>query len=130
PASNLPDITDPVEIDGTTQPGFAGVPIIELGGTNTTSVPNRGLLQIIGGNTTIRGLIINRFKDVGISILTAGGNHIEGNYIGPDARGNVRANTAPGNLINISSPNNVIGGTTAAARNVISGAGFHGISIF
>src|SRR4030095_8251296 len=33
PASALPTITDPVTIDGTTQPGFAGSPIIELSGT-------------------------------------------------------------------------------------------------
>src|SRR4051794_24005513 len=33
PTSGLPAITDPVIIDGTTQPGFAGTPIIELKGT-------------------------------------------------------------------------------------------------
>ena len=32
--SVLPTITDPVIIDGTTQPGFAGTPIIELTGTS------------------------------------------------------------------------------------------------
>jgi hypothetical protein len=132
PASPLPDITDPVEIDATTQPGFAGAPIIELSGTNTTGLPNAGLLQIKGGNTTIRGLIINRFKDVGIAMLTAGGNHIEGNYIGTDASGNSKAtNTPSGNLIAINNvSNNVIGGTTPGTRNVISGGSGHGISIF
>ncbi len=30
PLSPLPEITDPVIIDGTTQPGFAGLPLIEL----------------------------------------------------------------------------------------------------
>src|SRR5512134_514426 len=30
PGSALPTITDPVVIDGTTQPGFSGTPIIEL----------------------------------------------------------------------------------------------------
>ena len=33
PASPLPTITDQVIIDGTTQPGFAGTPIIELDGS-------------------------------------------------------------------------------------------------
>src|SRR5712692_9164441 len=33
PTSALPTITDPVTIDGTTQPGFAGTPIIELDGS-------------------------------------------------------------------------------------------------
>ena len=34
PASPLPIITDQVTIDGRTQPGFAGAPLIELDGTN------------------------------------------------------------------------------------------------
>src|SRR5438132_13693046 len=34
PTSSLPLITDPLIIDGTTQPGFAGSPIIELNGAS------------------------------------------------------------------------------------------------
>src|SRR6185369_8857184 len=34
PASALPLITDPVTIDGASQPGFAGVPLIEINGTS------------------------------------------------------------------------------------------------
>src|ERR1039457_4729828 len=33
----LPAITDPVVIDGTTQPGYAGTPLIELNGTSAGS---------------------------------------------------------------------------------------------
>src|SRR5687767_12021572 len=33
PLSPLPIVTDPVAIDGATQPGFSGTPIIELSGT-------------------------------------------------------------------------------------------------
>src|SRR5215470_11092296 len=33
PASTLPPVTDPVIIDGTSQPGYAGLPLIELNGT-------------------------------------------------------------------------------------------------
>src|SRR6185369_2035405 len=32
PTLRLPDITDPVVIDGSTQPGFSGAPIVELNG--------------------------------------------------------------------------------------------------
>jgi Calx-beta domain-containing protein len=130
PSALLPDITDPVIIDGTTQAGFAGTPLIELSGLNAPSLPNVGLLTIKGGNTTIRGLILNHAKDFTILIVTVGGNHIEGNYIGTDATGNLTTNSN-GNLITINdSPNNTIGGTTPEMRNVISGSGFHGISIF
>jgi hypothetical protein len=132
PTSTLPDISDPVVIDGTTQPGFSGSPIIELNGTNIPSLPNHSTLFITAGNTTVRGLIVNHFQDGAIALLTAGGNHIEGCYLGTDATGNLTTNSR-GNCISVNdSPNNVIGGTAASARNVIAGTnGFgHGISIF
>src|SRR6185295_15233851 len=37
-ATGLPDITDPVTLDGTSQPGFSGSPIIELSGANSSLV--------------------------------------------------------------------------------------------
>ncbi len=37
PASPLPSITHPVVIDATTQPGYAGTPLIELDGQNAGS---------------------------------------------------------------------------------------------
>ncbi|HET9787638.1 MAG TPA: hypothetical protein VFP47_10915, partial [Pyrinomonadaceae bacterium] len=63
PTSLLPDISDPVVINGTTQPGFAGTPLIELSASSIPSHPNRGVLHITAGNTTLRGLVINRFRD-------------------------------------------------------------------
>jgi len=128
--SSLPDISDPVVIDGTTQPGFAASPLIEIRATNIPSLPNAAVLHIAAGNTTVRGLIINHFKDGGIWIETAGGNHIEGCYIGTDATGSVTTNSS-GNGISISnSPNNIIGGTTPHSGNVISGLNSNAISIF
>src|SRR5258708_4650635 len=66
PTSSLPDISDPVVIDGTTQPGFAASPLIEIRATNIPSLPNAAVLHIAAGNTTVRGLIINHFKDGGM----------------------------------------------------------------
>jgi hypothetical protein len=128
--ANLPDISGPVVIDATTQPGFAGTPIIELSGVNIPTQVSRATLFLTAGNTTVRGLIINHFKNGAIFILTAGGNHIEGCYIGTDPTGNLSTNSQ-GNGISINDvSNNVIGGTTASARNLISGTNSHGISIF
>lgn len=39
-AAALDAITDPVIIDGTTQPGFTGTPLIELDGTNAGASAN------------------------------------------------------------------------------------------
>lgn len=127
----LPAITVPIVIDGTTQPGYDPshpTPLIEL--TGITGGPGRAPtgLSIGGDKSTVRGLVINGF---GIGIfLASGSNHVEGNYIGTDATGtSATANDAGGNPIPlgnaegvvVSGADNTIGGTTAAARNIISG---------
>src|SRR5262249_22597645 len=77
-------------------------------------------LAVRGGGSTIRGLVINRFGNYGM-VLTGGGNRVEGNYIGLDTSGtNARGNGSVGLEIN-NSANNVVGGTTPADRNLISG---------
>ena len=126
PRSSLPLITDPVIIDGTTQPGFAGSPIIELNGANTG-----GTIGLIfsAGSSVVRGLVINRFNGSGIT-LRGIGNAVEGNFIGTDATGKVAlGNVGTGVLINGPSAGNTIGGTTIAARNIISANGNDGIQI-
>ena len=120
----LPEITDSVVIDASTQPGYAGSPLIELDGN---SLGFESGLVITAIDTTVRGLAIGRFAGVGI-LLRAGSNIIQGNHIGVDATGSQeRPNLIGLQLLN--SSNNVIGGTTAAARNVISGNETHGVEI-
>ncbi|HXD31085.1 MAG TPA: Calx-beta domain-containing protein, partial [Pyrinomonadaceae bacterium] len=128
PATALPVISDPVIIDATTQPGFSGTPLIELSTTNVPSLPNQGVLSITAGGTTVRGFIINHFQDGGIQLRTAGGNKIEGNYIGTDATGNLTTGSA-GNAITIQCPNNIIGGTTPNSKNVMAGVNSYGVSL-
>ena len=56
PITPLPPITTSVLIDGTTQPGFAGTPLIAFGGQSPGS---SSPLAVSGGNITIRGLASN-----------------------------------------------------------------------
>jgi CSLREA domain-containing protein len=127
PTSALPTINQPVVIDGTTEPDFAGTPIIELDGTNAGASANG--LRITAGSSTVRGLVINRFSTYGINLESGGSNIIEGNYIGTDVTGALdRGNTFDGMRIDMSN-NNTIGGTTAVKRNVISGNNRYGILI-
>jgi Calx-beta domain/Beta-propeller repeat len=120
PLIALPEITDRIVIDGTTQPGYAGTPLIELDGTGLGFTSGHGLL-IKAGGSTVRGLAIGNFRSGnGIVLQDCDNNVIQSNYIGiaPDgttARANVR-----GIVVN-NSDHNMIGGTTAAARNVLSG---------
>ena len=120
PNSALPAITDPVVIDGSTQPGYAGSPIIELNGSSTVSA--NGLLIATGGSgSRIRNLVINRFGgQAGINVAsTAPGNIIEGNFIGVDVAGTAAAANTFG--VYVASSGNTIGGASSSARNVISG---------
>ena len=79
PTSALAEIRSRVIIDGTTQPGFRDTPIIELDGTNAGAGADG--LTISADNSTVRGLVINRFDGVGIHILGAASNQVQGNLI-------------------------------------------------
>ena len=119
PTSALPVITGPVTLDATTQTGFTGTPIVEFDGTSAAT--SDGFSVDVGGaGSAIRGFAINRFSR-GIHVSGAGGVEIKGNYIGTDVTGTIDlGNTVYGVVLNVAT-NAVVGGTTAADRNVISG---------
>ena len=122
--SALPTITDAVTINGQSQPGFAGSPLIELNGTSAGAGVDG--LKITAGSSVVRGLIINRFGGSGIVLSTFDFNVIEGNYIGTNATGTAALGNLRFGIDIYDSWNNTIGGTTAAARNIVSGNGFSG----
>jgi CSLREA domain-containing protein len=125
----LPTITDPVTIDGYTQPGSSPntkaegndtVLKIELSGNGQTGT---GLaITHVSGSSVIKGLVINRFGE-GIDIQgDTVGNRIEGNFIGTDPTGTLDCGNSDDGVNVLSGvTENVVGGTTPAARNVISG---------
>jgi len=120
--SALPPVTSPVIIDGWTQDGFSGEPVIELDGSANGGTDG---LVIAASDSTVRGLILHGFA-TGIRLDGTGGNTIQGNYIGLDATGT----NAPGNSgdgLYVTSPRNLIGGTVSALRNLISGNTGNGV---
>ncbi|MDA0744994.1 MAG: right-handed parallel beta-helix repeat-containing protein [bacterium] len=126
PLFALPTVTDPVVIDGTTQPGFSGSPIIELDGSSAGTSANG--LRITAGSSLVKGLVINRFGGDGIRLETAGGNRIEGCFIGTNPNGTAALGNHYGIQI-VGTPNNTVGGTASGTRNVISGNTGQGIRI-
>lgn len=119
PLFSLPNIEKDITLDGTTEPDFAGTPVVELDGTATEQVNG---LNIVLSNNTIRGLAINRFGMNGIQFhAEAANNVVEGNFIGTDVTGSVALGNGNSGVLIGQAPNNTIGGTTTAARNVISG---------
>ena len=131
PTSALPPVTEPVIIDATTQPGFTGTPLIRLDGARAG--PATAGLMITGGDTAVRGLEIADWTTGvhltawGIALRDAGGNVIAGDQV--VGNGNPSGNNSAGVLIDRGSSDNVIGGTTAGAANVISGNAGDGLSI-
>lgn len=145
PLSVLPDITDPVAINGYTQAGSqantngAGQGLntmltIELDGSQIANAD--GLtIATSGGGTTITGLIINLFGTAGIfgagiTIDNSSDNIIQGNFIGTDPSGTMAlGNQTRGVFVTGNSDDNLIGGSQPAARNLISGNLERGIFI-
>ena len=129
PLTALPDITDSVVIDGYTQSGampathkHPAVLLIELDGNIFWGDGSTSGLTIDAADCIVRGLVINRFGDVGISIGGTGGNIIEGNYLGTDVTGTIDLGNFDDGVRIWDSPGNTIGGRTPAACNVILGA--------
>ena len=140
PLSQLPTITNPVAIDGYSQPGSVAntngpglgdnaMPLIELSGVDDPS----GIgLHVTAGNSSIRGLVINGFDLQAIVLETQGGDVVAGNFIGTNAAGtaalaNGYQNYPNGAVTIYQSADNTIGGTTAADRNIISGNNGQGV---
>jgi hypothetical protein len=123
-ATNLPFITDPVAIDGLSQPGAscaAWPPTlrIELSGAAGAAF---GLLIDATGGSTVRGLVINRFSATAI-FVNDNDNTFQCNIIGADPTGTIaRGNGQIGIFINGSS-NNLVGGTLPTQRNLITANG-------
>ena len=138
PLAALPVITDPVIIDGYTQPG-ASANTLATGDNAVILIDIRGASDHVGdnaidlnaSNSTVRGLAIGGFASVtddadpdtsgGHAITTETGTTnttITGNFLGLNAAGD----TADGNGggIFLVGASNTIGGLTPADRNVIS----------
>jgi hypothetical protein len=117
-ASALPIITDPVIIDATTQPGYAGTQIIDLDGTGSSITDG---LQFGGGSggtgfgtgSTVRGLAVTHFVN---------GIEVDSNW-NVIAASSLALNT---NGLYINNGNNNVVGT----NNIVSSNSYYGIIIF
>jgi hypothetical protein len=125
--SALPVITDTVIIDGGTQPGYIGKPLVALDGGQ--SVDPDGMI-IMTNDSTVRGLAIDNFFGIGIHI--AGGDHnlVEDNFIGADPTGNAPMSNLAGIVVegrvnrvasNLISGNRAVGVFLAGDQNTVVG---------
>ena len=137
PAAALPSIADSgTTLDGSTQRANSGAdsnslgPEIELygGGLGFSG------LSLTSSGGAVRELILGGFSanaraGVLVTGASATGNTIAGNYVGTNYAGTAASANYHGVLIDGGAANNLVGGTTAAARNVISGNTLNGVRL-
>jgi hypothetical protein len=117
----------------TVQGNFIGT---NAAGTAASANGNIGVVvtagnNIIGGNTPAARNIISGNTAFGVYIAgnTATGNSVLGNYIGTDVSGTIALpNTDTGVTVD-NAPNNIIGGNTPGAGNLIAGHPSNGLLI-
>lgn len=139
PSTPLPGITQPLTIDGSTQPGTTcPQPRVEIDGSSAGADADG--IGLYTSNSTIKGLIINDFSRYGIRlsrfpITFPVGNTLQTNntlqcsYIGVNASGLVAKPNLQGGIA-AEGDSMKIGGTTTANRNIISGNGEFGIYFY
>jgi parallel beta-helix repeat protein len=121
PLTPLPFVTDPVILDGTTQPGYAGSPLIDLfGGGGGTPVPY-GLVVTAGG-TLVQGLAVGGFSIDGVLLAQNGGDVIAADYVGTDPTGKAAVPNGFGVVV-------AGGGADQAGGNVLSGNTYYGLTL-
>lgn len=121
--SALPAITGTVNIDGSTAPGFAGTPVVEIdfnGFAGLTFDPG-------AAGSALQSLALDNAAGNGVTIHGAGNMFIAGNFIGLALDGSTAAGNAGNGLVLDGSSGDTIGGSTGLDRNVISGNGGDGI---
>ena len=137
PTAELPVITgNGTVIDGSTQPGFVGFPLIEIKGNLIAGAADG--LKVRASNCQVFFLAINEFPFTNDGQSTHGGNgitleslagtpvnghnFIEGNFLGTDPTGMIAKGRAVG-LLAFTSDNNLING------NLLSGNGGFGLDV-
>jgi titin len=187
--SALPTITQPVTIDGTTEPGSGGQPVIQVDGTKAGSGAVGLDLTAAASGSTLTGLAVTDFSGGGVLLngaanvtlnvddvglvnlstgavahgnsafgveLAGGANHdtlsndvisgnnadgvvltgsgtnsntVKGSFLGTDPSGLHSLPNVWGVFVTGGASNNTFGGTTTAARDVISGNNWTGIEL-
>jgi parallel beta-helix repeat protein len=135
PTDGFPSLVNATILDGATEPVNANPdgPQILLNGIlgQSLSVFPSGL-QFKGTNCLARSFIINNFPEAGVLITGSGasGNTVSGCYLGTDPSGLIaETNVFYPAEISGGAVSNVIGGTTVAERNIISGSAYQGLAI-
>jgi hypothetical protein len=113
PTSPLPPLTDPAILDGATQPGYAGAPVVQLSGALAGANNVHGLVVTAGG-TRVQGLSVTGFSGDGILLAQLGADVVANNYVGVGPNGTTKAANAFGIVVAGGAANYIAGNVVAA----------------
>ncbi|MCR9171133.1 MAG: right-handed parallel beta-helix repeat-containing protein [bacterium] len=129
--SILPPLTDVVDIDGTTAPGYSacGVPVVAIDGSSAGA--SNGIQVLAGASgSTIQALNVRNYALNGVQFIDADNCQLRACFIGTNSTGTAAAaNGLNGVQVEGAADNNLIGGSALCDGNLISGNGGFGISI-
>jgi titin len=135
PLTTLPTVTQTTDIDGYSQPGAApntlavgdnAVLVIRLDGGQAG--PGVNGLVLAAADSTVEGLDITGFSGNGV-VAQSAGDLIAGNFIGIGPDGNTSAGNGGDGVLLSSVSDTIVGGTTAATRNLISSNAGSGVEV-
>ena len=134
PTTPFPVIFEEVTINGATQPGYAGSPLIEIDGAkieveDVREGPGIDGLVLVNGNITVRALAISNFGGAALVLTEGDENRIEGCWIGTGTSGIEDKGNGGDGIVLLRSSDNVIGGVDERSRNLIAGNGGRGVLI-
>ena len=126
PLSQLPFITEEVDIDGSTQPGYSNIPLVEIDGSSATAGSSG--FNLTGNSISIIGLAIHSFPLAGIWIHSGGGHVVQRNHIGINQQGSIARPNLDAGIVLQNAFDCIIGGNSNSG-NLISGNAREGIRI-
>jgi hypothetical protein len=128
-----PLVANGMVIDGSTQPGFTNQPVIIVDASQI--IPETftsDTVLVYSSSNQLRKIAFTGFDWNGVTLLypDATNNTISGCWFGVDSTGtNAAPNAYQGILIAAGASGNIIGGTNALQRNVLSGNSQYGVFI-
>lgn len=124
-SSSLPTITDQVNINGTTAPGYASAPVVALDFNNSAGLR----FNSNSSGSALRSLSLGDASGIGVKVDSVDNMVIVGNYIGVGLDGITAIANRGNGLEIVKSTGHTVGGETAQVRNVISGNESNGIRL-
>ncbi len=116
PLSGGLGVAGTVIVDGTTQPGYAGTPLIQIDGS---LLPAGYTCMGFGWSSVVRAVVINNCPNAGIYLQ--GDAKVVSSFIGTDPTGQFARPNGIGVIVQNSSYRPTVGGTSPGEGNLISG---------